>query len=258
MLILSIFPGIDLLGRGFEDEGFCVVRGPDTIWGGDIRTFHPPPDVFDGIIGGPPCQDFSKARTAPPTGEGVAMLAQYRRVVIEAQPEWWLLENVDRTPDNPIPGYSFQRLDIWAHEFGLRQRRLRHIQFGHRAGKVLVLDRGGAGGDMPTLCASDSSTPWGQFCELQGLPPTFDIPAFTEGARRRAVGNGVPVPMARALARAVADLQPPSVSVCACGCGRRVTERQIYARTACRVRAHRRRHPPGPAKPGTVTPAAHG
>jgi hypothetical protein len=25
-LVLSLFPGADLLGRGFESEGFCVVR----------------------------------------------------------------------------------------------------------------------------------------------------------------------------------------------------------------------------------------
>jgi hypothetical protein len=26
----------------FEQEGFTVVRGPDVLWGGDIRRFHPP------------------------------------------------------------------------------------------------------------------------------------------------------------------------------------------------------------------------
>jgi DNA (cytosine-5)-methyltransferase 1 len=251
MLILSIFPGIDLLGRGFEEEGFCVVRGPDLIWGGDIRRFHPPAGVFAGVIGGPPCQDFSRARTAPPTGEGLAMLAEYRRVVEEAQPDWWLLENVECTPDNPIPGYTFQRLDIWAHEFGLEQHRLRHLQFGCRHGNVLVIARGGRGGNHPTITANDTTTPWATFCQLQGLPPDFDIPAFTDGARRRAVGNGVPVPMARALARAIQDLQPPGVRVCGCGCGRRVTDRQTYARTACRVRAHRKRN--ASFQPGTVT-----
>lgn len=39
-LVLSLFPGIDLLGRGFEAEGFYVVRGPDLIYGGDIRAFQ--------------------------------------------------------------------------------------------------------------------------------------------------------------------------------------------------------------------------
>ena len=50
MPILSLFPGIDLLGRGFELEGFCVAPGPDLLWGGDIRSFHPPAGRFDGAI----------------------------------------------------------------------------------------------------------------------------------------------------------------------------------------------------------------
>ncbi len=58
ILILSLFPGIDLLGRAFEETGFCVVRGPDLITGGDIRSFHPPAKQFAGVIGGPPCQDL--------------------------------------------------------------------------------------------------------------------------------------------------------------------------------------------------------
>ena len=34
--MLSLFPGIGLLDMAFEEEGFCVVRGPDLLWGGDI------------------------------------------------------------------------------------------------------------------------------------------------------------------------------------------------------------------------------
>jgi hypothetical protein len=41
-LVLSLFPGIGLLDRAFEEAGFCVVRGPDLLWGGDVRVFHPP------------------------------------------------------------------------------------------------------------------------------------------------------------------------------------------------------------------------
>src|SRR5713226_9467971 len=59
-LVLSLFPGIGLLDMAFEEEGFCVVRGPDVLWGGDIRRFHPPAGVFAGVIGGPPCQAFSR------------------------------------------------------------------------------------------------------------------------------------------------------------------------------------------------------
>ena len=38
--VLSLFPGIGLFDMAFEAEGFCVVRGPDVSWGGDVRTFH--------------------------------------------------------------------------------------------------------------------------------------------------------------------------------------------------------------------------
>lgn len=258
MLILSIFPGIDLLGRGFEAEGYCVVRGPDLIWGGDIRAFHPPAGKFDGVIGGPPCPDFSRGRNGlEPTGDGVAMLAQYRRIVEEARPDWWLLENVERTPDNPVDGYTFQRLDLWAHEFGMQQRRLRHIQFGDRHERVLLLDRKKfwIENATPTITASDTTTPWGEFIAAQGLPADFDLPTFTGAAKRRAVGNGVPIPMARALAAAIRDnLQPAHTHICACGCGRPISPASTYARGACRTRAFRRRHAPDVSAPGLVTP----
>lgn len=32
-LVLSVCPGLDVLGMGFEVEGFCVVRGGDPIFG---------------------------------------------------------------------------------------------------------------------------------------------------------------------------------------------------------------------------------
>src|SRR5258705_4889994 len=57
-LVLSLFPGIGLLDMAFEAEGFCVVRGPDVLWGGDVRRFSPPAGVFQGVIGRPPPQDF--------------------------------------------------------------------------------------------------------------------------------------------------------------------------------------------------------
>lgn len=58
-LVLSIFPGLDMLGMGFEQEGYCVVRGPDVLWGGDVRDFRPPKGAFAGLIGGDPCQSHS-------------------------------------------------------------------------------------------------------------------------------------------------------------------------------------------------------
>src|SRR4051812_46756528 len=98
-LVLSLFPGIDLLGMGFEQVGFCVVRGPDLLWGGDVRHFDVPAGRFDGFIAGPPCQDFSGFRRSAPTGYGDEMLAHFRRLVTEGGPFWWLMENVARVPD---------------------------------------------------------------------------------------------------------------------------------------------------------------
>lgn len=40
-LVLSIFPGIGLLDRAFEEEGFCIVRGPDLLWGGGTSVSTP-------------------------------------------------------------------------------------------------------------------------------------------------------------------------------------------------------------------------
>jgi len=39
-LVLSLFPGADFLGRGFESLGFSVVRGPDTLLDLYIEDFH--------------------------------------------------------------------------------------------------------------------------------------------------------------------------------------------------------------------------
>jgi DNA (cytosine-5)-methyltransferase 1 len=70
------------------------------------------------VIGGPPCQDFSRARRCPPTGNGVAMLHEFARVVLEASPDWWLMENVSGVHDLMIEGYTIQRLNLNASECG--------------------------------------------------------------------------------------------------------------------------------------------
>jgi len=245
-LVLSLFPGIDLLGRGFEEEGFCVVRGPDRILGGDIRQFHSVPGRFDGVIGGPPCQDFSRARRDVPTGYGLEMLAEFRRVVVESAPVWWLMENVSGVPDVVIDGYSHQRIDINASECGLKQNRLRHFQFGHREGKVITVDRLPAVFDTVPCCTASEfgqlgRRTWAEFCALQGVD-ALDLDQFTQSARYRAVGNGVPVPMARVMARAVANSRYlDGFRVCACGCGRAVIGKALMATSACRKRQQRKR-----------------
>jgi len=249
MLILSLFPGIDLLGRGFESEGYCIVRGPDLIWGGDVRAFNAPPGRFDGVIAGSPCQDFSRKRRTAPTGYGLAMLAELSRIILAAQPDWWLLENVPTVPNVAIAGYTVQRFDLNARECGMRQSRLRHFQFGSKRGLVLIPERQKPVGKPEPIClAAEGRTKnrrdWGDYCELQGLPRDFKLPGMSTAARYAAVGNGVPVPMASVIARAIkaAHIRSEDVSLCACGCGRIVTGKQVSALPACRKRLERRRH----------------
>lgn len=249
MLVLSLFPGIDLFGRGFEQEGYCVTRGPDLIFGGDIRDFHPPPRRFDGVIGGSPCQDFSSLRRAAPTGNGLAMLHEFVRCVESARPDWFLLENVPGVPDIAPAGYQVQRFDLRASECGLSQQRLRHFQFGSVRGEVLLLNREARQPVTSAIATASEGTRvqrrgWVEFCESMGLPADFDLPSFTLAAKYQAVGNGVPIPMARFIARAIRDARYPAalIRLCVCGCGRSISGKQRAALPACRKRLERRRN----------------
>jgi len=281
-LVLSLFPGIGLLDMAFEEQGFTVVRGPDALWGGDIRHFHPPAGKFDIVIGGPPCQDWSDARhNAPPTGHGLAMFREFARVVNEARPLCFLLENVRKAPNvtdvtELSHEYKFQRVDI-NQSWYVPVNRLRHLQFGSLGGRVtLEIDKGKPFTDCesPAL-ASKGSEDLVKMCRLQGLPADFADklrPPFTKEGAAIAIGNGVPLPMGRAIALAmrraieesrrnvtVRTVTPPASHVttqrhnvtdqalpgesrrCKCGCGRRVTGGKLYESAACRQRAKRKR-----------------
>jgi DNA (cytosine-5)-methyltransferase 1 len=282
MLVLSLFPGIGLLDMAFEEEGFCVVRGPDVLWGGDIRRFHPPTGVFDGVIGGPPCQMFSRLAIMvrhngyePKFGN---LIPEFERCIAEARPRWFLMENVPAAPRPLIGGYRVWEA-TWNNrwfldgEQGAEQNRVRAISFGTVDGRALAPDvalfehaevaagvtSSDGGGTMRgrrplAVVASNSQVPvrlvrdgnggfrskpfavtarhaarvaWAprqavtaghggapqkniyvysleDACELQGLPRDFcEHMPFTKAAKLQVVANGVPLPMGRAIARAV-------------------------------------------------------
>jgi DNA (cytosine-5)-methyltransferase 1 len=246
MLVLSLFPGIGMLDRAFELEGFCVVRGPDLLWGGDVRRFHPPAFRFDGVIGGPPCQAFSRATKMAKGLEPENLIPEFERVVSEAKPEWFLMENVVDAPTPWVDGFvvASHRVDNREDAGGI-QRRLRRWSFGRwlRAPWVKPLELEWWGPPVPAEYAptvTANATKWvgKPYCgndgyvrrgrvradrtratlaasiHAQGLPDDFELPAFTVEAAIRAVGNGVPLPMGRAMARAVirATSEPSFVS----------------------------------------------
>lgn len=246
-VILSLFPGVDLLGRAFETEGFCVVRGPDLLWGADIRGFRGVAGRFDGVIGGSPCQDFSRLRRCEPSGLGLELVGEFCRVVAECSPDWFLLENVPGVPDVSIPGYTVQRIDVRGTEVGLRQRRLRHFQFGSVTGCGLVVPRRDTPAAVERACVASEGRSsrrrgWAEFCGLMGLSGPLGLPGLSVVARYRAVGNGVPIPMGRLLASSIRGwIDGASGRACACGCGRPVSGMARSAGAACRKRLERRR-----------------
>lgn len=83
-LVLSIFRGIGLLDMAFKEAGFTVVSAGDLITGQDIREFKSLANKFDGIIGGPPCQDFSGLNRNPSTYSS-EMLEEFKRIIIESK-----------------------------------------------------------------------------------------------------------------------------------------------------------------------------
>lgn len=142
-LVLSLFPGIGLLDMTFEAEGFCVVRGPDLLWGGDVRAFHVPTGRFNGVIGGPPCQAFGglsnfahRWKRAP-----VDLIPEFTRVVAEAEPLWFVMENVPLAPTPVVVGYATVSRVYNARQFGMEQDRARRISFGLNIGAAVSVRR---------------------------------------------------------------------------------------------------------------------
>lgn len=241
-LILSIFPGLDVLGMGFEAEGWCVVRGPDVLWGSDIRDFHAPPGVFDGVIGGDPCQSHSSLANLV-RAKGLEtrfgdLSSEYKRIVEEARPRWFLRENVMRAPDVKPSGYEVMSFVLDNAEIdrgdgvGEPQRRSRRFWFG--VSDLVSIDLGeripravlrnpepkqsvtgrhtsiGMGGTPGITPGNKAGNPprysLAEMLELQNLPADlFEHSPFTKQGMRGLLGNAVPLRMARALARAVKD-----------------------------------------------------
>ncbi len=222
-LVLSLFPGIGLLDRAFEEEGFCVVRGPDLIWGGDIHSFHPPMDRFEGIIGGPPCQPHS-ALAQFGTTQAVDLTMEYLRCVDEAWPDWFLMENVVDAPEPIHDSYAVTNLVLDNRWFGGEQSRRRRFSFGVYCGDgwrepvdlgryldVVVLE---AMTGYPTVTSAHGGNGTGRVkmrrysleeaARLQGLPDNWlKIVPFRHHEMLKAVANGVPLPLGRGIARAV-------------------------------------------------------
>jgi hypothetical protein len=108
--VLSLCTGMGLMDRAFLDAGFDVVAGCEIeadmrdlyrqVCGGEhlVADIHDLPELltpglFDGVIGGPPCQSHTtlRAMRAPRYPDETEAV---RRVLDAARPRWFLFENV--------------------------------------------------------------------------------------------------------------------------------------------------------------------
>lgn len=217
-LVLSLFPGIGLLDQAFEEQGFCVVRGPDILWGGDVRRFNPPPGVFEGVIGGPPCQKFSTASAIVGTGKD-DLIPEFMRVVEAVGPAWVVMENVVAAAGHPAIPSHWAHLKLRDFDCGGETSRVRAFWTwpftmigparaqGRPSLSVMASTHKRGGGQY----AKDKSflpgnLPIAEYARLQGAPEVGARLVEFKASRAFAIhvlGNGVPLAMGREVAKAV-------------------------------------------------------
>lgn len=222
-LILELFPGAGLFGKAFEAEGWCVVRGPDILWGGDIHDFHAAPGYFDGIIGGPPCQVFSEAARFNGTS-AVNLIPEFLRVVDEAKPHWAVMENVQGAipfgphwprimlEDFDCGGLTFRERPFWfygippciepPYRIGKREHSVMASNWKVRTGQK----NGGTHGLHQKLTPAEAARLQG-YAALDERIMSQQPGGVTPGSRRclaiHMLGNGVPRAMGEYIAKHV-------------------------------------------------------
>lgn len=196
--IIDLFCGCGGLSLGFEQAGFEVAYAIDS-WGKAVETFNHNhknkvavcADIHSltsevlssinsgrdiiGIIGGPPCQGFSKVGTRDVNDPRNHLYTEYCRIVKEVSPEFFVLENVSGLlnlgkgifRDDIIKrfgelGYHVSFKSISAADYGVPQNRHRVFFVGIK-GKDFVFPKKldyvvtskDAIGDLPPLNLSD-------------------------------------------------------------------------------------------------------
>lgn len=78
--------------KPYKDAGYNVVLVGSKI---GVENFTTPPGGIYGIIANPVCTEFSIARDGKSrdTEKGLFLVKECMRIIEEAQPEWWVIEN---------------------------------------------------------------------------------------------------------------------------------------------------------------------
>ncbi len=157
MKFIELFAGAGGLGLGLEAAGMehllsferekaqhsvLVHNGKDAIRmdladvGRACLSMHEVPDI---IVGGPPCQDWSRQGKRQP-GERALLTEHFAQIICLVRPEWFLFENVPEAKRSSEyrnaralwkrHGYGLTELECDAQDYGVPQRRKRHICIG--------------------------------------------------------------------------------------------------------------------------------
>jgi site-specific DNA-cytosine methylase len=76
----------------YREAGYSVILVGKEI---GVENFTPPPNVH-GIIANPVCLEFSTARSsgkARNPDEGMKLVRECQRIIEQANPKWWVIEN---------------------------------------------------------------------------------------------------------------------------------------------------------------------
>lgn len=170
LITLSLFAGAGGCSLGFQKAGYQILVAleleaatvqtyqtnfSDTIClQADIRDFdfklllkYIQPGELDMLIGGPPCQGFSTAGMRFWDDPRNALLKNYIKALKILRPKWFLMENVEGLLTLKHGQYIYEaakafielgyriRIDkIYAHEYGIGQRRKRVLIIGNCLG----------------------------------------------------------------------------------------------------------------------------
>ncbi len=204
---IDLFAGCGGLTQGFTKTGFRHIAaneldraaassfaanfGEAGVICGDVTQFVDVPRA-DVVIGGPPCQGFSQIGTRNPADPRNTLWREYLRVVLAANPQVFVLENVGRFSksaefDLLMNELTTGTLRRWKHvavgivnaaDFGVPQVRRRTLIVASRVGPVSL--------PVPTHAkdGADGRKPWVTLRDAIGnvdwQVPTTKLPASSE------------------------------------------------------------------------------
>lgn len=194
--------GFDVRGLERDEEAASTHRGNvGPCECGDVREYHPAPNSFDLVAGGPPCQKFSESgrREGFLNPEGLLYREQIR-VAVESDASAILLENVEGMKslrgadkwtalahveaDMRAAGYDTKRQILSAADYGVPQERYRLFVVAFRSPRALAAFRWPAPTHAdPLRCRLLGLLPWVTMREALELGENVYQTGRREGAK---------------------------------------------------------------------------